>query len=127
MRYLVFTFAILFSANAFAHGSIELIECHDSESMKVLRGEAQNKKNVFKFTATNKGKKVWEKEGVKLALSDTVEAKTVIENIKFDAGKEGSAHLKINETPLREIRNGKGKLKLAKAKFEGDFSCYAVY
>ena len=121
------TLSILFSgAQANAHGSLEIIECHNKDNSIVVRGEAMNKQNVFKFAAIKSGKQVWEQKNIQLALTDTVEKKQLIENIKFKTN-QGDAHLKIEEIHTREIRNGSGKVNFAKLGITQDLNCYAVY
>lgn len=115
-----------FSINLFAHGSIELIECHTADNSKILRGEAEDDSNVFEFKLIEDNKETWKAEDVKIALSDTVDGKKVIENIKFDSNGN-SGHFKVHEVYSREIRNGSGTINFKKPKLSLDLSCYAVY
>ncbi len=126
MKKLLFILILGWGSQAMAHGSLELIECHNKDNSMIFSGEAINKQNVFKIKALKAGKTVWEKSNVKLALTDTVENNQVIENIKLET-KEGKAHLKVFEVATREIRNGTGTFEFSKFKSSGPLSCYAVY
>ncbi|MFK8137240.1 MAG: hypothetical protein AB8E15_02665 [Bdellovibrionales bacterium] len=119
-------FVSAISMNLFAHGSIELIECHSKDNKTVLRGEAENDKNVFEFKLLMDSKEVWKAKDVKIELSDTVVGSKVMENIKFSSAKN-SAHIQVHEVYAREIRNGSGSISFLNPSIKADMICYAVY
>jgi len=119
----LFTNLILFVTTVFAHGEIEIIECHNGSKNKVLRGEPV-KKGEYEFKILDNASLKKKYNGVRLSLTDTVKGKQVIENIEFKLGKS-PVLIKIIETPLREVREGSANLKLPF--FKGRASCFAVY
>ncbi len=117
---------ILSNVVAWAHGSIEIIECHNNDNTLVLNGQALNKQNDFSFKLKKNNKEMWTSAKKTLKLKDTVENKQLIENILV-SDKKFSIEIKIFEIPSREIRNGSGSLKIPHLKINQQMTCYAVY
>lgn len=108
----------------FAHGEIEIIECHNKDNNMILRGEPV-KKGSYTFKVLDHADVKNEYEGVKLKMTDTLKGKQVIELIDFRLGKS-PVQIKIIETPFREVREGSCDLNLPS--FKGKkLNCYAVY
>lgn len=127
IKLLVASCIALGASTAWSHGSLELIECHNKDNTVVFRGEAINKENDFKFSLMKNNEKIWSDKKIRLQLKDTVENKTVMENIGIKS-KDGSvANIKVVEVYSREIRNGTGELTFTKPKLTAKVDCYAVY
>jgi len=138
---------LFFSSPCFGHGDIELIECFNSDSTKVLRGtsvghDAADKpqlpqrkkasqklkeKNAFIFQLMDGANKVlWKSSPVVFTFKDSIQGKKLIDNVRFIT-KEFSGHLEVHEQHQRLVREGLGHFQLPALGNHQPLKCLVVY